>query len=247
MAKSGEPANRRPVLDVLQYLPCSHIIEYQKGACLYTAEQRPAGLYLVIEGQIKISRMAKTGRQALIDIYHVNELFGESALLTDAHLGEQAMALQPAKVMHWTSAEMQDLFLKRPKLAMALLQLLIQRSLEFKQRLLSFSQDRIAQRLARALLHFGERLSTPGEAVRIDLRLTHQLLSEYVGTSREIVTYYMNLFRRLGYIQYSRQEITISPALKEWLRQNVDLEAAAAEASAGGVNLGFSRPMRCDS
>jgi CRP-like cAMP-binding protein len=51
---------------------------------------------------------------------------------------------------------------------------------------------------------------------------THELLSQYVGTSREIVTHYMNQFRRMGYLQYSRRGIVMyRDAFQEWLRQSV--------------------------
>jgi CRP-like cAMP-binding protein len=50
---------------------------------------------------------------------------------------------------------------------------------------------------------------------------THELLSQYVGTSREIVTHYMNQFRRQGYLKYSRKEtILYRDAFRDWLRQN---------------------------
>ena len=50
---------------------------------------------------------------------------------------------------------------------------------------------------------------------------THELLSQYVGTSREIVTHYMNQFRRQGYLRYSRKGIILyRDAFREWLRQN---------------------------
>ena len=50
---------------------------------------------------------------------------------------------------------------------------------------------------------------------------THELLSQYVGTSREIVTHYMNQFRRQGYLKYSRKGIVLyRDAFRDWLRQN---------------------------
>jgi CRP-like cAMP-binding protein len=50
---------------------------------------------------------------------------------------------------------------------------------------------------------------------------THELLSQYVGTSREIVTHYMNQFRRMGYLQYSRRGIVLHrAAFEQWLREN---------------------------
>jgi hypothetical protein len=65
-------------------------------------------------------------------------------------------------------------------------------------------------RLARSLVRLAERLGTPQEdgSVRM-IPLTHELLSQYVGTSREVVTQYMNQFRREGYLRYSRNGIVL--------------------------------------
>ena len=99
--------------------------------------------------------------------------------------------------MTWTTSEIEDIIMKRPRLAVALLQILVQRTIEFTHRIESFSVDNIARRLARSLLRFSERLGAQEEdgAVRM-VPFTHELLSQYVGTSREIVTHYMNQFRR---------------------------------------------------
>jgi len=52
------------------------------------------------------------------------------------------------------------------------------------------------------------------------MALTHELLSQYVGTSREIITHYMNQFRRDGYLRYSRKGILLHrDAMRDWLRQ----------------------------
>ena len=60
--------------------------------------------------------------------------------------------------------------------------------------------------------------------------LCHEFLSEYIGTSRERTTMYMNQFRRLGYLRYSRKEIVLYPAFKEWVGHHVavnDTEAGS--------------------
>ena len=134
---------------------------------------------------------------------------------------EQATALENTKLMTWTTTEIEDIIMRRPKLAVALLQILVQRTIEFTHRIESFSVDNIARRLARSLIRFSERLGSQAEdgSVRM-VPFTHELLSQYVGTSREIVTHYMNQFRRQGYLKYSRKEVVLyRDAFKEYLRQ----------------------------
>jgi len=87
--------------------------------------------------------------------------------------------------------------------------------------------DNIARRLARSLIRFSEKLGHKAEDGSVQMiPFTHELLSQYVGTSREIVTHYMNQFRRQGLLRYSRKGILLyREAMDKWLRHE---ESAAA-------------------
>jgi CRP/FNR family transcriptional regulator len=214
-------ATPKPLEDPLAHLPCSTIVEYRKGQIIYSQDQPSTTLYLVIDGKVKVSRVADDGHQVVVDIYQADEFFGESAFLNLPHRCEQATALENSKLMTWTTAEIEDIATKRPRLAVALLQILVQRTVDFTHRIESFSLDNIARRLARSLIRFSERLGTAEQDGSVRMApFTHELLSQYVGTSREIVTHYMNQFRRQGYLRYSRKGIILyRDAFKDWLRQ----------------------------
>jgi CRP/FNR family cyclic AMP-dependent transcriptional regulator len=211
----------KPLEDPLAHLPCSTILEYRKGQTVYSRDQPSTSIYLVIDGKVKVCRLADDGRQVVVDIYQPDEFFGESAFLGPAQRAELSVALENTKVMTWTTSEIEDIATRRPRLAIALLQLLVQRSMDFGSRIESFSVDNIARRLARALIRFSERLGQVSDNGSVQMiPFTHELLSQYVGTSREIVTHYMNQFRRQGYLSYSRKGIQLHrDAMKEWLRQ----------------------------
>ncbi len=213
---------QKPLEDPLAHLPCSSIVEYRKGQMIYNQDQPSTGIYLLIDGKVKVSRLSGEGHQVVVDIYQSDEFFGESAFLNLPHRFEQVVALENTKLMTWTTAEIEDIIMKKPRLAVALLQILVQRTIDFTDRIESFSLDNVAGRLARSLIRFSERLGTSADdgSVRME-PFTHELLSQYVGTSREIVTLYMNQFRRQGYLRYSRQGIILyRDAFCEWLRQN---------------------------
>jgi CRP/FNR family transcriptional regulator len=214
-------APQRALEDPLAHLPCSTILEYRRGQVIYNQDQPSTSIYLVIDGKVKVCRLADDGRQVVVDIYQPDEFFGESAFLGLAQRTEIAVALENTKVMTWTTNEIEEITMKRPKLAIALLQLLVQRSMDFGYRIESFSVDNIARRLARTLIRFSERLGSKNDDGSIQMiPFTHELLSQYVGTSREIVTHYMNQFRRQGYLRYSRKGIMLyRDALREWLKQ----------------------------
>ena len=215
-------APQRMLENPLAHLPCSSILEYKKGQSIYSQDQPSTSLYLVIEGKVKVSRMADDGHQVILDIYQTDEFFGESALVNLPQRTEQATAMENTRLMSWTAAEIEDIVSKRPRLAVALLQILVQRTMEFGHRIESFSLDSIARRLVRSLIRLGERLGTPEQDGSVRLApFTQDLLSQYVGTSREVVSHYMNQFRRQGYLHYSRKGIILyHDAFKEWLRQD---------------------------
>ena len=209
--------------DPLAHLPCSRILEYRKGQIIYNPQELSTSFYLVIDGKVKVCRMRDDRCQVMVDIYRTDEFFGETAFLNSHLRDEQAVALEDTKLMSWTTPEIEDIATRSPRLAIALLQILAQRSIEFGHRIESFSADTIARRLARALVRFSERMGQRNaEDGHVQMMpITHELLSQYVGTSREIVTHYMNQFRREGYLDYSRKKgiLLYGDALRDWLRQ----------------------------
>jgi len=198
------------VEDILAYLPVSSKTEYRKNEMIYGPGCVSKSIYLVVSGKVGIWQVAEDRTEVLLDIARPEELFGESAFLTVPCRCERTTAIESATVMTWPVSRIEDLVLTRPRLAVALLQVVAQRNAEFTRRIESFSIDTIEQRLARSLIHLSYRGGTPEEngSVRI-LPFTHRQLSRYVGTSREVVTHYMNRFRRRGYVSYSRDGIVL--------------------------------------
>jgi CRP/FNR family transcriptional regulator len=225
----GPVAENHFLEDPLSHLPCSHIVEYRKGHPIYGPDMPSKSIYLIIDGKVKVCRNADDGRQVVIDIYQPDEFFGESAFLGN-QTNETAVAIENVKVMAWTTAELEDLLTKRPRLSIALLQLLVHRQLDFGARVESFSLDNISKRLARSLIRFSERLGQEQADGGVQMiPFTHELLSQYVGTSREIVTHYMNTFRRQGFLTYSRKGIMLHrDLLREWVRSSGDNHEQAA-------------------
>jgi CRP/FNR family transcriptional regulator len=196
--------------DVLEHLPVSSITEYRKGQFIYGPGKVSKSIHLVVAGKVGISQIAENGREVLLEIVRPDELFGESAFLDLPRLAERAAAVEDAKVMTWAVSDIETLVTKRPRLAVALLQILAKRNADFTHRIESFSIDTIERRLARSLLRFSERLGTPeGDGSVRMMPFTHVLLSRYIGTSREIVTFYMNRFRKQGYVSYSQRGIVL--------------------------------------
>jgi CRP/FNR family transcriptional regulator, cyclic AMP receptor protein len=205
--------------DPLAYLPCTPISEFQAGHIIYSQSQPATRIYLVVEGKVKVSRQAN-GTEVVVDVYQTDEFFGEAALAGAARREEIAIALEHTKVMSWSCREIEDTAAARPRLAMALLQLMVRRSVDFGARIESFSVETITRRLMRALLVFAGRFGhEEGDGTIRMTAFTHELLSQYIGTTREIVTHHMSQFRRDGYVEYSRAGISLHRrAISDWQR-----------------------------
>jgi CRP-like cAMP-binding protein len=77
--------------------------------------------------------------------------------------------------------------------------MLVKRGLDYQARLQSFAIDKTPERVIRALLRFAERMGTRAEDGCIAIPpLTHQVIAQYVGTTREIITLQMNQLRHKG-------------------------------------------------
>jgi DNA-binding CsgD family transcriptional regulator len=169
-----------------------------------------------------VSRVIPGYGSLILDVYRNEQLFGESSLLDLQSGPDVGIALEATEVMMWTVEEIRNLIRCRPQVGVALGQILAQRVIDFANRIESFVADQIDQRLARTLIHFGERLGDVAEDGSVHISgLKHELLSQYVGSSRATVTHWMNHFRRKGLLDYSRDMIRVSPlVLAGWLKQN---------------------------
>src|ERR1700687_211361 len=121
MATSPTVVTQKPLEDPLAHLPCSSIVEYKKGQMIYNQDQPSTSIYLVIDGKVKVCRLADDGRQVVVDIYQPDEFFGESAFVGPAQRTELSVAIENTKLMTWTTTEIEEIATRRPRLAIALL------------------------------------------------------------------------------------------------------------------------------
>lgn len=188
---------------------------------------------------MKLFRSADSGHQVIVDIYLPDEFFGESAFLKLPCASEQALALEDGKLMAWDAQIIESIVMNRPRLGLALWQVQIQRTLELARRIESLSAGTTLRQVARALIRFSERMGTARSDGSVHMSpLTHELLSQYVVTSREIVTASMNQLRSMGYLQYSRSGIVVfRAALQKWLRAENGLAPSRSLATTPGMAL----------
>jgi len=207
--------------DPLTYLPRKPLLEFAKGRAIYDVQQPNDHLYVVILGRVKISTTADDGCQTVGRIVCAEGLFGESCLLGTTSRSESAVALDNATLMAWSRNEIEQQIEREPRLGVALSQYLVRQCLSLQDRIESMAVYKTPERVMLALMELASDLGLPLEdgSTRV-ASLAHHTIAEYVGTSREIVTFQMNRLRRLGLIRYSRKHIDVYiPAIKESLSE----------------------------
>jgi len=207
--------------DPLTYLPRKPIQEFSRGRTIYDPQQPSDHVYVVILGRVKITSVADDGCQTVGRIVCAEGLFGESCLIGPGPRSESAVALDNVTLMAWSAAEIEQQIEREPRLGLALSQHMVRQCIELQDRIESMAVHKTPERVMLALLQLAVDLGMPmaDGAIRVP-SLTHHTIAEYVGTSREIVTFQMNRLRRIGLIRYSRKYIDIYvQAVRETLRQ----------------------------
>lgn len=198
--------------DPLLLLPRKHPRSLYKQEVIYTPEDYADSIFLVVRGAVKLSRMAQSGRETVLDFLGADEFFGESAMQRRGLRGEAAAAIADAAVMEWSLDELNGIMLRAPELGGALLRAMADRTERMQARFESMAIDPIAQRVIKALLRLGEAFGEPGPGTSLHVMpITHDLLAKYVGTSRELVTQHMSALRRKNLVRYSRLGLDFDP------------------------------------
>jgi CRP/FNR family transcriptional regulator len=206
--------------DPLTYLPRKPVQEFAKRCVIYSPKQPSSSLYVVILGRVKVTHTAEDGVETIARIVCAEGLFGESALVGNTARSESAVALDNVTVMSWTRHEVEQQIEREPHLGIALSQHLVRQCLELQERIESMAVYKTPERVMLSLVQLAGSLGTPlPDGAMHVASLTHQTIADYVGTSREIVTFQMNRLRRVGLLRYSRKGIDVyARAMQETLR-----------------------------
>jgi len=187
----------------------SRAIKISKHSNVYTIGQQDEMVYFVESGQIKLLMLSSEGKECLLAIHATGDVFGELCLSGLAGRLETATA-------------MEDTLLKKVPCAKFLERLATDSLLEGFVRYLAVrvadQQAVIAnlvtvdseQRLGKTLLQLAKQLGKKGpRSTRIELKISHEELSNMIGTTRPRVSVFMQRFRNLGLIEFSEEHYLI--------------------------------------
>jgi len=172
----------------------------QKRAIFRQGDPSDAVFYLQ-KGRIRLTVMSKTGKEAVIGILKDGDFLGESCLTGEPYRLCSAIALTDCSLMRIDKKTMMQVLHEEGALADIFVAYLLARNIQYEASLVDQLFNSSEKRLARILLmlaHFGKE----GAPETVVPRISQETLAEMVGTTRSRVNFFMNKFRKLGFINY---------------------------------------------
>jgi len=165
------------------------------------------------KGKVKLTVVSKTGQEATIGILNEGDFFGEGCLTGQPLRLCSATALTDCSVMRVEKKTMIEVLHEEHAMSDVFVAYLLTRNLRYEEDLVDQLFNSSEKRLARMLLmlaHFGKE----GEQQPVIPKISQETLAQMVGTTRSRINFFMNRFKKLGFIDYgSRRGLQVHSAL----------------------------------
>jgi len=159
-------------------------------------------VFYLQKGRAKVTVVSQTGKEATIALLSAGDFVGESALAAVPGLRlSTATALTPCSALKITREEMIRVMHEEHDFSDLFLKFLLARSMRIQADLVDQLFNSSEKRLARILLLMAE-FGRPGESEPLIPRVSQETLAEMIGTTRSRVSFFMNRFRKLGFVHY---------------------------------------------
>jgi CRP-like cAMP-binding protein len=172
-----------------------------KNQVIFSQGERADAVYYIQAGKVKMTVISEHGKEAVIGILERGAFVGESCLVGQNIHTATATALEDSRLQRIDKAPMLRMLHEEPTFAEAFMSYLLMHSIRIQEDLVDQLFNSSEKRLARALLllaHFGKE----GKPETLIAKISQETLAEMIGTTRSRVSFFMNKFRKLGFIDY---------------------------------------------
>ena len=177
------------------------MLSFPNKGTIFAQGDASDGLFFIQQGNVRLSVKSESGKKATLSILGEDDFFGEGGLAGQLVRMSSATAVTDCVVLHVEKQAMMVAMRREPKLAITFVEYLLNRIIRDQDDLVDQLFNVSEKRLARVLLsmaHFGEEGAFDPSVPR----LSQKTLAEMVGTTRSRVSFFMNRFRKLGFISY---------------------------------------------
>ena len=177
-------------------------VEYGPAAILFTQGDPASSVLYVETGAVRLSVLSHTGKEAVVAVLEAGHFFGEGCLAGQSQRMATATAMVPSTVLTIEKPEMVRQLHTKPAFADRFLSHMLTRNIRIEEDLIDQLFNSSEKRLARTLLLLA-RYGEPEGSHRALPKVSQELLAEMIGTTRSRVNFFMNKFRKLGFIDYN--------------------------------------------
>jgi CRP-like cAMP-binding protein len=188
---------------------------YQRGDTIFRQGDPNDSVRYIESGGVKLQVTAVTGREAVIGLLRPGEFFGEGGLAGQPYRSGSATAIARSAIVRVSTGAMIGALRQQLGMSDRFIAHVLARNIRMEEELLDHLFHSCEQRLARTLI----RLARPDDtdrSVGIVPPLSQDTLAEMIGTTRSRVNFFLNKFKKLGYIHYGRGvPLTVNRALHD--------------------------------
>jgi CRP/FNR family transcriptional regulator, cyclic AMP receptor protein len=173
-----------------------------KKQILFSQGDAAEAVFYIQGGKVKLTVVSQEGKEAIVAILEQGSFFGESCLAGQIVRTSTATALEDSRIVRIDKVAMIRLLHKEPTFAELFMSYLLAHSIRIQADLVDQLFNSSEKRLARVLLllaHFGK----DGKPEPVIAKVSQETLAEMIGTTRSRVSFFMNKFRKLGFIDYN--------------------------------------------
>jgi len=173
-----------------------------KKQVLYSQGDAADAVFYIQGGKVKLTVVSQQGREAVVAILEHGSFLGESCLAGQTVRTATATALEDSSIVRIDKGAMIRVLHEEPTFAELFMSYLLTHSIRIQADLVDQLFNSSEKRLARVLLlmaHFGKE----GKPEPVIAKVSQEMLAEMIGTTRSRVSFFMNKFRKLGFIDYN--------------------------------------------
>ena len=212
--KTKLPLPKKPPFDLQDFLDTAglsrRIIKFSASERIYTQGDAAAGVHYIQEGGVRLSIVNEAGKEAVIAVLGPGDFFGEGCLAGQTVCMGTAAAVTPTSILFIEKKEMMRVLHSEHELSDIFIAHVLTRNIRIEEDLIDQLFNSSEKRLARALLLLA-RYGTEDQPQGLLPKVSQEMLAEMIGTTRSRVNFFMNKFRKLGFIEYNgRIEIKAS-------------------------------------
>jgi CRP-like cAMP-binding protein len=177
-------------------------VEYKPEATIFAQGDPATSVMYVEQGSVRLSVVSHAGKEAVVAVLEVAHFFGEGCLAGQSLRMATATAMTACTIVVVDKPEMVRHLHAEPAFADRFLSHMLTRNIRIEEDLIDQLFNSSEKRLARTLLLLA-RYGEPESSHRKLPRVSQETLAEMVGTTRSRVNFFMNKFRKLGFIEYN--------------------------------------------